>query len=112
MAPPLHTLFGNTALPDRLRACMRPARQNMDRHAPPKAPSSTCSSIDQEWELVPANNSPPKNKLDQPAISPVSVRPATPQPIMPGWKDDYLTSLLDAERNNPVNLDLVEACKC
>lgn len=29
---------------------------------------------------------------------------------MPGWKDEYLSSLLEAERNNPVNFDLVEAC--
>ncbi|CAJ2506335.1 Uu.00g004650.m01.CDS01 [Anthostomella pinea] len=29
---------------------------------------------------------------------------------MPDWRDDYLTSLQDAERNNPVNKDLVEAC--
>lgn len=29
---------------------------------------------------------------------------------MPGWKDDYLSSLMEAERNNPVNFDLVEAC--
>ncbi|KAI1812048.1 autophagy-related protein 16 [Poronia punctata] len=26
------------------------------------------------------------------------------------WRDDYLTSLQEAERNNPVNKDLVEAC--
>lgn len=30
---------------------------------------------------------------------------------MPGWKDEYLSSLMEAERNSPVNLDLVEACK-
>lgn len=30
---------------------------------------------------------------------------------MPGWKDDYLTALLEAERSNPVSFDLVEACK-
>lgn len=29
---------------------------------------------------------------------------------MPGWKDEYLTALLDAERSNPVSFDLVEAC--
>lgn len=29
---------------------------------------------------------------------------------MPGWKDEYLSSLLEAERNNPVNFELVEAC--
>ncbi|KAF3769590.1 hypothetical protein M406DRAFT_319982 [Cryphonectria parasitica EP155] len=29
---------------------------------------------------------------------------------MPGWKDDYLSSLLEAERNSPVNLALVDAC--
>ncbi|KAI0486801.1 autophagy-related protein 16 [Xylaria cf. heliscus] len=29
---------------------------------------------------------------------------------MPHWRDDYLASLHEAERNNPVNKDLVEAC--
>ncbi|ROW12365.1 hypothetical protein VMCG_00675 [Cytospora schulzeri] len=29
---------------------------------------------------------------------------------MPGWKDEYLSSLLEAEKNSPVNQDLVEAC--
>ncbi|KAI5922167.1 autophagy protein 16 [Camillea tinctor] len=29
---------------------------------------------------------------------------------MPDWRDEYLTSLQEAERNNPVNKDLVEAC--
>ncbi|KAI1331176.1 autophagy-related protein 16 [Xylariaceae sp. FL0255] len=29
---------------------------------------------------------------------------------MPNWRDEYLASLQEAERNNPVNRDLVEAC--
>ncbi|XXG96445.1 Nucleosomal histone H3-Lys79 methylase [Hypoxylon texense] len=29
---------------------------------------------------------------------------------MPDWRTDYLTSLQEAERNNPVNKDLVDAC--
>ncbi|KAI0593928.1 autophagy protein 16 [Biscogniauxia sp. FL1348] len=29
---------------------------------------------------------------------------------MPDWRDEYLTSLQEAERNNPVNKDLVDAC--
>ncbi|GAP89178.2 putative autophagy protein 16 [Rosellinia necatrix] len=29
---------------------------------------------------------------------------------MPQWRDDYLASLQEAERNNPANKDLVEAC--
>ncbi|KAL7626555.1 autophagy protein 16, interacts with Atg12p-Atg5p [Parahypoxylon ruwenzoriense] len=29
---------------------------------------------------------------------------------MPDWRSDYLTGLQEAERNNPVNKDLVEAC--
>ncbi|OTA98864.1 hypothetical protein M426DRAFT_325660 [Hypoxylon sp. CI-4A] len=29
---------------------------------------------------------------------------------MPDWRSDYLTSLQEAERSNPVNKDLVEAC--
>ncbi|KAI1367001.1 autophagy-related protein 16 [Xylaria arbuscula] len=29
---------------------------------------------------------------------------------MAPWRDDYLASLQEAERNNPVNKDLVEAC--
>lgn len=30
---------------------------------------------------------------------------------MPGWKDDYLSSILEAEKSSPVNHELVEACK-
>lgn len=30
---------------------------------------------------------------------------------MPGWKDEYLSSILEAEKNSPVNQELVEACK-
>ncbi|KAI8628708.1 autophagy-related protein 16 [Xylariaceae sp. FL1651] len=29
---------------------------------------------------------------------------------MPDWRDDYLASLQEAERNSPVNKELVEAC--
>lgn len=29
---------------------------------------------------------------------------------MPGWKDDYLSSILEAEKNSPVNQELVDAC--
>ncbi|KAI1268365.1 autophagy-related protein 16 [Xylariaceae sp. FL1019] len=29
---------------------------------------------------------------------------------MPSWREEYLDSLHEAERNNPVNKDLVEAC--
>ncbi|KAI0879191.1 autophagy-related protein 16 [Hypoxylon argillaceum] len=29
---------------------------------------------------------------------------------MPNWRDDYLASLQEAERNSPVNKELVEAC--
>ncbi|KAL9944967.1 hypothetical protein D7B24_001419 [Verticillium nonalfalfae] len=29
---------------------------------------------------------------------------------MPGWRDEYLASLREQERNNPVNLELVELC--
>ncbi|KAI1453620.1 autophagy protein 16 [Annulohypoxylon moriforme] len=29
---------------------------------------------------------------------------------MPDWRSDYLSSLQEAERNNPVNKDLVQAC--
>ncbi|KAH8783423.1 autophagy-related protein 16 [Diaporthe sp. PMI_573] len=29
---------------------------------------------------------------------------------MPGWKEEYLSSILEAEKSNPVNQELVEAC--
>ncbi|KAM0278189.1 hypothetical protein ACHAQH_005302 [Verticillium albo-atrum] len=29
---------------------------------------------------------------------------------MPGWRDEYLASLREQERNNPVNLEIVELC--
>lgn len=30
---------------------------------------------------------------------------------MPGWKDDYIAALVEAEKSNPVNAELVDACK-
>jgi hypothetical protein len=30
---------------------------------------------------------------------------------MPGWKEDYLSSLIEAGKNNPVNQELVDACE-
>ncbi|KAK5629554.1 hypothetical protein RRF57_005269 [Xylaria bambusicola] len=36
--------------------------------------------------------------------------PTDHQIKMAPWRDDYLASLQEAERNNPVNKDLVEAC--
>ncbi|KAJ4391158.1 autophagy protein 16, interacts with Atg12p-Atg5p [Gnomoniopsis smithogilvyi] len=81
-------------------------------HAPSNPPSSSCpscSSDDQEWEIVPSPSSSPKRF--KPAIFEVP-RAATPvsSSTMPGWKDEYLTALLEAERSNPVSFDLVEAC--
>jgi hypothetical protein len=29
---------------------------------------------------------------------------------MPSWRDEYLSSIKDAELKNPVNLELVQAC--
>lgn len=29
---------------------------------------------------------------------------------MAGWKDEYLAHLRNAEKNNPVNMEIVEAC--
>ena len=26
------------------------------------------------------------------------------------WKDEYLVQIRDAEKNNPVNLEIIEAC--
>lgn len=77
-------------------------------HAPPIPPSSSWSSDDQEWELVSSARSPAPTKTTPPSLQ--AARPATPPPTMPGWKDEYLTALLDAEQSNPVSFDLVEAC--
>ena len=30
--------------------------------------------------------------------------------IMAGWKDEYLAQLRIAEKNNPVNMEIVNAC--
>ena len=30
---------------------------------------------------------------------------------MPDWRDEYLVNIQEAERNNPVNRDLVAACE-
>lgn len=47
------------------------------------------------------------------ALTPAA--PPTPRTplsnIMPGWKDEYLSSILEAERNSPVNQELVDACE-
>lgn len=29
---------------------------------------------------------------------------------MPNWRDEYLSSLKDAELSNPVNMELVQTC--
>jgi hypothetical protein len=29
---------------------------------------------------------------------------------MPNWRDEYLSSLRESELNNPVNMELVQAC--
>lgn len=29
---------------------------------------------------------------------------------MAAWKDEYLARIRDAEKSNPVNLDIIEAC--
>lgn len=29
---------------------------------------------------------------------------------MASWKDEYLVSILNAEKNNPVNAEIAEAC--
>lgn len=71
-------------------------------------PPSSSSSDDQEWEVVFSPSSSPQQTGTAIFEPPRSV---TSQPIMPGWKDDYLTALLEAERSNPVSFDLVEACK-
>lgn len=88
-----------------------PTLSNMDLpNASSNPPSSSCSSDDhdQDWEVVSSPSTPPKKPTTRP-ISEVP-RAATPEPTMPGWKDEYLTALLDAERSNPVSFDLVEAC--
>lgn len=80
------------------------------------------SSFSDEWEVISTSSSSsptPKNKEVPTEITTItpgtSASPtATPTPlipIMPGWKDEYLTSLLEAEKNSPVNQNLVEACK-
>lgn len=71
-------------------------------------PPSSLSSDDQEWEFISSPSSSPQQTST--AILEAS-RSITSQPIMPGWKDDYLAALLEAERSNPVSFDLVEACK-
>lgn len=30
---------------------------------------------------------------------------------MPGWRDEYLASIREQEKNNPVNLELVDLCE-
>lgn len=30
---------------------------------------------------------------------------------MPGWREEYLASIREQEKNNPVNLELVDLCK-
>ncbi|ROV95036.1 hypothetical protein VPNG_09458 [Cytospora leucostoma] len=71
------------------------------------------SSSDDEWEIIPTSTpSKPKSKAVRIEVTvPAGTSSTSPKPsIMPGWKDEYLSSLLEAEKNSPVNQDLVEAC--
>lgn len=34
----------------------------------------------------------------------------SPSSAMPSWRDQYLSSLNDAELSNPVNMELVQTC--
>jgi hypothetical protein len=40
------------------------------------------------------------------------LRPHTTKPLlkMPSWREEYLSSIQDAELRNPVNMELVQAC--
>lgn len=72
------------------------------------------SSGDDEWEIIPTSTpSTPKSKAVRIEVTvPAGTSSTSPIPsIMPGWKDEYLSSLLETEKNSPVNQDLVEACK-
>lgn len=94
---------------------------NMDR--------SSSSSSGDDWEVISTSSSLSPTPQDKEAHTktattttksitagtltfPPLSRPTIP--IMPGWKDEYLSSLLEADKNNkPVNNQvLVEACKC
>ncbi|KAK7742031.1 autophagy protein 16, interacts with Atg12p-Atg5p [Cytospora paraplurivora] len=70
------------------------------------------SSGDDEWEVIPTlTPSSPESKAVRIEVT-VPAGPSSHSPIssiMPGWKDEYLSSLLEAEKNSPVNRDLVEA---
>lgn len=36
---------------------------------------------------------------------------AVARAMMPDWRDEYLASLRESEKNSPVNKDLVDACQ-
>lgn len=101
--------------------------------------ASSWSGDDDDWEIVSTSPQPrspsPKGKTSgseaapAPAPAPAAEAigilveaqasvPAAPSVIhiqpsnnMPGWKEEYLSSILEAEKSNPVNQELVEACK-
>lgn len=97
--------------------------------------ASSWSGDDDDWEIVstsPRPRSPsPKGKTSGSEEAPAAAAeatgilveaqasvPAAPSVIhirlnnnMPGWKEEYLSSILEAEKSNPVNQELVEACK-
>ncbi|KAJ0118413.1 hypothetical protein J7T55_009196 [Diaporthe amygdali] len=96
--------------------------------------ASSLSGDDDDWEIVSTSfrsRSPsPKPKTSESEAEsvaaaasetigitvevPTPAAPPTPLILlsfnMPGWKDEYLSSILEAERNSPVNQELVEAC--
>lgn len=99
--------------------------------------ASSSSGDDDDWEIVSTSSRPrspsPKHKTSESGAGPAvaaavateefaaNVQAPTQAPsstsrillsdIMPGWKDDYLSSILEAEKNSPVNQELVDACK-
>ncbi|KAG8165456.1 hypothetical protein KVR01_004008 [Diaporthe batatas] len=77
---------------------------------------------DDDWEIVSTSSRPrspsPTREASRSEAAPVQAPVAAHTPLstvhlsynMPGWKEDYLSSILEAEKNSPVNHELVEAC--
>ena len=67
-----------------------------------------CSEMSASWEVILLPSS--SNNGEGPETDCPPAFLLEPGNMPPSWRDEYLASLREAEKNSPVNKDLVVAC--
>ena len=88
----------------------------MQHHSPTAPRGEVPRDLSTSWEvLLPSDPSNTNYDILGPLISSSCWQPDSsvlqPATMPPSWRDEYLSSLREAEKNNPVNRDLVLACR-